>query len=117
MRDANHPCIGLMLDSFHVFLMNSPLTEIAKIPGEKIFMVEVADFAASALEPIEISRHYRLFPGEGNSPMAAFLREVEKTGYAGCLSVEVFNAFYRQHDAFEIAKRGAECMSRVLRSM
>ncbi len=117
VREVNHPNIGLMLDSFHVFLPGSPLTEIADIPGEKIFVVEVADFAGSALDFIEISRHYRLFPGEGNSPMEAFLRQVAKTGYTGCLSVEVFNAFYRQNDPFDTARRGAACISRVLQSL
>jgi sugar phosphate isomerase/epimerase len=117
VREANHPNVGLMLDSFHAFLSGSSLTEIADIPGDKIFLVEVSDFAASALDFIEISRHYRLFPGEGNSPMAAFLRQVAATGYTGCLSVEVFNAFYRQNDPFDTARRGAACMSRVLQSL
>lgn len=117
VRRTNHPAIGLMLDSFHVFLLNSPLDEIADIPGDRIFQVELADFAASALEGIEISRHYRLFPGEGHSPTADFLRQVEKTGYRGCLSVEVFNAFYRNNDPFETARRGADCMKRVLREV
>jgi hypothetical protein len=42
---------------------------------------------------------------------------VEKTGYTGCLSVEVFNAFYRQNDPFDTARRGAASMSRLLQSM
>jgi sugar phosphate isomerase/epimerase len=117
VREANHPNVGLMLDSFHAFLSGSSLTEIADIPGDKIFLVEVSDFAASALDFIEISRHYRLFPGEGNAPMPAFLRQVAATGYTGCLSVEVFNAFYRQNDPFDTARRGAACMSRVLQSL
>lgn len=114
---ANHAAIGLMLDSFHVFVLKSSMTEIADIPGDRIFMVELADFARSALEGIEISRHYRLFPGEGHSPMGDFLRQVEKTGYRGCLSLEVFNAFYRANDPFETARRGAECIKRVLREL
>lgn len=117
VRRADHPAIGLMLDSFHVFLQRSSMAEIAEIPADKIFMVELADFAPSALEGIEISRHYRLFPGEGHSPIADFLRQVEKTGYRGCLSVEVFNAFYRHNDPFETARRGADCTRRVLRDL
>ena len=117
LRELNHPNVGLMLDSFHAFVSDIPLTGIADIPADKIFLVEVSDLAASALPPIEISRHYRLFPGEGNSPMQAFLREVAKTGYTGCLSVEVFNALYRQSDPFETAQRGFACMTRVLRSV
>ena len=116
LQELNHPNVGLMLNSFHAFVLGTPLSDIADIPGDRIFMVEVSDFAASALLPIEISRHYRLFPGEGHSPMQTFLREVENTGYAGCLSVEVFNAVYRQSDPFEIAQRGFDCATRMLRS-
>lgn len=117
VRRTNHPAIGLMLDSFHVFLLGSPMAEIADIPAEKIFLVELADFASSALEGIEISRHYRLFPGEGHSPMGDFLRQVEKTGYRGCLSAEVFNAFYRNSDPLETARRGADSTRRILQKL
>lgn len=117
VQRTNHPAIGLMLDSFHVFLLGSPTAEIADIPAEKIFLVELADFAPSALEPLEISRHYRLFPGEGHSAMDDFLRQVDRTGYRGCLSLEVFNAFYRHNDPFETARRGAESTSRFLQDM
>ncbi len=117
VRRTNHPAIGLMLDSFHVFLLGSPMAEIADIPADRIFLVELADFAPSALDGIEISRHYRLFPGEGHSPMGDFLRQVEKAGYRGCLSLEVFNAFYRHNDPFETARRGADSARRLLREL
>jgi 4-hydroxyphenylpyruvate dioxygenase len=81
-----------------------------------IVMKAEADFAASALAPIEISRHYRLFPGEGHSPIQPFLQQVTKTGYIGCLSVEVFSALYRQSDPFETAQRGFDCITRLLRT-
>jgi 4-hydroxyphenylpyruvate dioxygenase len=116
LRQLDHPNVGLMLDSFHAFVSNIPLTHIADIPGDKIFMVELADFATSALPPIEISRHYRLFPGEGHSPIQPFLQQVANTGYTGCLSVEVFSALYRQSDPFETAQRGFDCITRVLQS-
>lgn len=117
VRRANHSAIGLMLDSFHAFMTRSPLAGIGDIPAEKIFLVELADFAAAALEGIEISRHYRLFPGEGHSPTGEFLRMIEQTGYRGCLSVEVFNALYCHSDPFETARRGADCMRRVLQGL
>ncbi|MEH2563744.1 hypothetical protein [Bradyrhizobium sp. AZCC 2289] len=107
----------LLCFSFYAFVSDIPLNDIADIPADKIFMVELSDFAASALPPIEISRHYRLFPGEGHSPMQSFLREVIKTGYAGCLSVEVFNALYRQSDPFDTAHRSMACTTCILQSL
>lgn len=117
VRKVNHSAIGLMLDSFHVSLLKSPLDQIAEIPAEKIFLVELAEFAQSALAGIEISRHYRLFPGEGGSETGDFLREVDKTGYSGCLSLEVFNAVYRHIDPLEAARRGAESTLKVLEQL
>lgn len=117
VRYTNHTAIGLMLDSFHAFMTGTPLTEIANIPGEKIFLIELSDFAKTALEKIEISRNYRLFPGEGLSPISDFLHYVEKAGYQGCLSVEVFNALYRYSDPFEVAYRGVSCTKRILHDL
>lgn len=105
VRAADHPQVGLLLDSFHSFILGTPLEILSDIDGDKIFLVELSDFARSALPAIEVARHYRLFPGEGGSNVAEFVRRVQGTGYAGCYSVEVFNAYYRTCDPAQVALR------------
>jgi len=105
VRAAGHPQVGLLLDSFHSFILDTPLAALSDIDGSKIFLVELSDFARSALPFIDIARHYRLFPGEGLSQMAEFVQRVRATGYTGCYSVEVFNAHCRAGDPTEVALR------------
>lgn len=110
VRDAGHPAVGLVLDAAHVFLPETPLEAIERIPGDRIFLVELSDFAASSLDKRELLRNYRMFPGEGVRPLRAFVDRVAATGYAGPISLEVFNARYRAADPRFVARRGMHAL-------
>lgn len=105
VRKVNHPQIGLVLDSFHVLALRLPVEPIADIPAEKIFLVEVADLPGGNLDFLEVSRSFRLFPGEGVTPIRDFMKQVRKTGYSGYYSVEVFNTYYQTQPLDQIARR------------
>lgn len=94
IREVGHERIGLNVDSAHIFARDLPLDGIDEIPGERIFLVEIADLPRANLEPRELTRHYRLFPGQGVHPVGEFVRRIEATGYAGDYSVEIFNDHY-----------------------
>ena len=116
VKKVDHPAIGLVLDCFHIFTLDLPLDGIAAIDKNKIFLVEVADFLRGHCDLIELSRAYRLFPGEGYSPVGDFVTEVRKTGYDGILSVEVFNTYYRTMPPDVIAKRARDSLEPLLRA-
>ena len=50
------------------------------------------------MDVLQWSRHYRCFPGQGGFDLPAFLEHVLAAGYAGPLSLEVFNDVFRQAD-------------------
>ena len=50
------------------------------------------------MDVLQWSRHHRLFPGQGAFDLPAFLGHVLAAGYAGPLSLEVFNDVFRQAD-------------------
>ena len=110
VRDADHSHVGLVLDAAHVFLPETPLEPIERIAGDKIFLVELSDFPATALDRRELLRNYRLFPGEGTRPVRAFIDRIEATGYSGPISLEVFNASYRAADPLLVAQRGMRAL-------
>lgn len=110
VRDAGHPQVGLVLDAAHIFLPQTPLGPIEQIPGDKIFLVELSDFATTSLDKRELLRNYRMFPGEGVRPLRALIDRVEATGYAGPISLEVFNARYRAADPQFVARRGIQAL-------
>jgi 4-hydroxyphenylpyruvate dioxygenase len=111
---TDHEQIGLLLDGFHIFVMNLPMTAIDSMRVEKIFLVEVADLPATRLDVLEVSRHYRLFPGEGIAPIDEFVQRVRGIGYTGCWSIEVFNAHYLALAPDVVATRAARAMALAL---
>ena len=98
VRRADHPALGLCLDSFHVLSRGSDPSGIRVIPGEKLFFLQLADAPRLHMDVLQWSRHHRLFPGQGAFDLREFVRLVLGTGYAGPLSLEVFNDVFRQSD-------------------
>ncbi|MEV0701712.1 TIM barrel protein [Saccharopolyspora sp. NPDC050389] len=98
VRRADHPALGLCLDSFHVLSRGSDPTLIRTIPGEKLFFLQLADAPRLDMDVLQWSRHHRLFPGQGSFDLPTFVGNVLSTGYPGPLSLEVFNDVFRQAD-------------------
>jgi 4-hydroxyphenylpyruvate dioxygenase len=95
VRRADQPRIGLILDSYHTLARGIDPETIRRIPGEKIFFVQLADAPAIQMDLLYLSRHFRCMPGEGDLDVTAFMRAVQATGYDGPLSLEVFNDQFR----------------------
>ncbi|WP_158848702.1 bifunctional sugar phosphate isomerase/epimerase/4-hydroxyphenylpyruvate dioxygenase family protein [Saccharothrix deserti] len=93
---ADHPAVGLCLDSFHVLSRTSDIAGIADIPAEKLFFLQLADAPRLDMNVLQWSRHHRLFPGQGAFDLPDFLDHVLRAGYAGPWSLEVFNDIFRQ---------------------
>jgi 4-hydroxyphenylpyruvate dioxygenase len=96
VRRADHPNVGLILDSFHTLARRIDPETIRRIPGDRIFFVQLADAPAIDMDLLYWSRHFRNMPGEGDLDVVGFMRAVMATGYAGPLSLEIFNDQFRQ---------------------
>ncbi|QND74841.1 bifunctional sugar phosphate isomerase/epimerase/4-hydroxyphenylpyruvate dioxygenase family protein [Tardiphaga robiniae] len=106
VRRANHPSIGVILDSFHALAPAFPVSAIASIPADKIFLVQLADAPKLGLDVLSWSRHFRCFPGQGDLPVAEFMEAVQATGYSGAWSLEIFNDQFRAGSAVRTATDG-----------
>ena len=106
VRRANHENVGIILDSFHTLSKNIDLNSITTIPKEKIFIVQLADAPLHNMDLLYWSRHYRNMPGQGDLPISNFMDALNKTGYDGYLSLEIFNDNYRSGPRNLIAKDG-----------
>ncbi|MGR4070178.1 bifunctional sugar phosphate isomerase/epimerase/4-hydroxyphenylpyruvate dioxygenase family protein [Billgrantia sp. C5P2] len=95
VRRADHPNLGVVLDSFHILSRRHDLSAIGKIPKEKIFFVQLADAPLLDMDILQWSRHFRCFPGQGRLPLQAFMAELGKSGYDGPLSLEIFSDAFR----------------------
>ena len=106
VRRADHPNVGLILDSFHTLARKIDPDTIRSIPGDRIFFVQLADAPAIDMDLLYWSRHFRNMPGEGDLDVTGFMRAVAATGYDGPLSLEVFNDQFRGGSPRAIAVDG-----------
>ncbi|MBB3192240.1 bifunctional sugar phosphate isomerase/epimerase/4-hydroxyphenylpyruvate dioxygenase family protein [Halomonas cerina] len=95
VRRADHPALGVVLDSFHILSRGHDLSTIGRIPREKIFFVQVADAPLLDMDILQWSRHFRCFPGQGRLPLKAFMEALATSGYDGPLSLEIFSDAFR----------------------
>ncbi|MBT2554033.1 bifunctional sugar phosphate isomerase/epimerase/4-hydroxyphenylpyruvate dioxygenase family protein [Arthrobacter sp. ISL-5] len=95
---VDHPNLGTCLDSFHILSRDWDTAPIEDFNPDKIFFVQVADAPKLSMDVLSWSRHYRVFPGEGQFELAKFMGHVVRAGYTGPVSLEVFNDVFRQSD-------------------
>ena len=106
VRRADHPNVGLILDSFHTLARKIDVNSIRSIPKEKIFIVQLADAPLIDMDLLYWSRHFRNMPGEGDLPVTEFTRAVAATGYDGYFSLEIFNDQFRGGSTQSVATDG-----------
>jgi 4-hydroxyphenylpyruvate dioxygenase len=95
---VDHPNLGTCLDSFHILSRDWDTAPIEDFNPDRIFFVQVADAPKLSMDVLSWSRHYRVFPGEGQFELAKFMGHVVRAGYTGPVSLEVFNDVFRQSD-------------------
>ena len=102
VADADRANLGLALDSFHMLATGTSREALEEIDPAKVFLVQLADFMwreiRSREERIDTARHMRVFPGEGvhSADVGELVRALDRLGYRGDYSFEVFNDDYTQ---------------------
>ena len=100
VRQADCPNLGIGIDSYHILAAKTPLDALDDIDAHKIFLVQLSDFmwqeTRSFEERMATARTFRVFPGEGvhSEAIAQMVRRLDRMGYAGDYSFEVFNDDY-----------------------
>ena len=111
VRQADCPNLGIGLDSYHIFATETPLDALEEIDPDKIFLVQLSDFMWNEVrtpeERIATARHFRVFPGEGvhSDKLAELVVSLDRLGYRGDYSFEVFNDDYQQMPLPAVTRR------------
>ena len=111
VQRADAPNLGIGIDSYHIFAAKTSLDELDILDPDKIFLVQLADFMWQEVRTIEeriaTARHFRVFPGEGvhSSALANLVVRLDRIGYRGDYSFEVFNDDYQQMPLPTVAAR------------
>lgn len=111
VQRADCPNLGLGLDSYHIFATGTPLDALDEIDPAKIYLVQLSDFmwqeTRTVQERIDTARHFRVFPGEGvhSEALSQLVLKLDRLGYRGDYSFEVFNDDYQQLPLPYVAER------------
>lgn len=109
--------LGIGLDSFHIFAAKDALEDLDLVDPLRIFLVQLSDFmwqeTPTFEERITTARTFRVFPGEGvhSGQLATLVTELDRLGYRGDYSFEVFNDDYQQLPLETVARRASRSAS------
>jgi sugar phosphate isomerase/epimerase len=99
---AGHPAVGLLVDAWHVGRAGTPVADLAALPPERIFGVELNDFADERVGTLfEDTRDRRKYCGEGEFDLPGMVDALRRAGWRGPWGVEILSA---EHRATDLAK-------------
>jgi 2-keto-myo-inositol isomerase len=102
------PRVGLVIDAFHFYVGSSRFDELERIGGQRIFIAHLAD--VDHADKATLRKPNRVLPGEGVLPVRELIRSLQRAGYAGPYSLELFNEALWALDPLIIAERGLRSM-------
>ena len=109
--EADCANLGIGLDSFHIFAAGDALDDLDRLDPRRIFLVQLSDFmwqqTPTFEERMTTARTFRVFPGEGvhSEQLAQLVVGLDRLGYRGDYSFEVFNDDYQQLPLPVVAER------------
>jgi sugar phosphate isomerase/epimerase len=94
---ADHPAAGLVVDIWHLERGPSTLADLAEIPGDKVFVVELNDAPApQSTDLFHDTIHHRVLCASGTFDVDGFVETLCKTGFAGPWGVEIISDAHRR---------------------
>lgn len=82
IRRVDSPLLGVNLDIGHSYLAGETPEQVVALLGGRIWNVHVEDIADH--------KHFHLIPGEGELPLQRYFTALERNGYQGYLTVELY---------------------------
>jgi 2-keto-myo-inositol isomerase len=107
---SGSPNAGLLLDTFHFFMGGSRPEDLDRIPAEKVFLVHVSDAVAAPREVLERFHDSRTFPGDGTIDYAPLRDWLDRAGYRGAASLEIWNQDLQRQDPRLTAVRAIQSL-------
>jgi 2-keto-myo-inositol isomerase len=89
---------GVLLDVYHMYKGGSPDNALRLVSGSQMALFHINDYPASPAR-VDIADKDRVFPGDGIAPLNKIFCDLERSGFQGALSLELFNPEYWQQDA------------------
>ena len=115
VRLADRPNGGILFDTWHFFRVDGDLDRLRRLPGERIFSVQVSDGAAELEEGLlaDTFRHRRL-PGDGVFDLVGVLGVLDAIGGLRMVGPEVLSVEQFSLPVGQAARRAADSLDALL---
>ena len=91
VRGADHPNGGIVFDTWHFFRGNPDYGVLAKVPGERIFAVQIDDALPTVQGTLREDTQRRLLPGDGSFDLTRVIRALAEIGGLNWVGPEVIH--------------------------
>lgn len=115
LNRCDDPDACLLPDIYHMYRGGSDFALLATLPGRMIHVFHVNDYPARPRE--ELNDSDRVYPGDGDAPVTEILRTLQKIGFRGALSLELFNRDYWKQDPRTVAETGLKKMKAAVAAL
>ncbi|MBI4582528.1 MAG: sugar phosphate isomerase/epimerase [Planctomycetes bacterium] len=105
--ESGDPEACMVLDVYHLYKGGGGSAGLPLIYGGSISVLHINDYP-NAPPRERITDAHRVFPGDGVAPLGQILKDLNRIGYRGMLSLELFNKEYYKRDALQVAREGLE---------
>lgn len=111
VEQTEEPNVGLCLDWFHYYKGPSKLDDLARLTNANLFHVQVADVVGVPRELMTDSD--RVMPGDGDFNYDGLVSTLQRIGYDGWVSLELFNPLIWQMKLTQVAELGLMATKRI----
>jgi len=99
---------GIAIDTFHYHQGGSSPDMLEPVPGDRIFLVQIADCPEMPVH--ELQNRHRIYPGSGAVAFEPLLAALYDKSFGGYYSLELYNEDYWREDPIVVAKDGLRSM-------
>ena len=109
---ADHPDAAVLPDIYHLYKGGSNFADLALLAGPKIPVFHINDYPGTP-DRAKIQDADRVYPGDGIAPLKEIFSTLQRNGFTGVLSLELFNRTYWEQDPLEVARTGLAKMKAI----
>jgi 4-hydroxyphenylpyruvate dioxygenase len=110
---CGEPNVGVNLDVFHYYTGPSKFEDLNRLSNGNLAFVQLSDLSGVSRELAADSD--RILPGEGDFQLQPILQQLQRIGYDGWVSLELFNPTLWQIKSTQVAELGFAALNRLLK--
>jgi len=103
--------VGNVVDTYHFYAGGSSFEALERLDPKKLFILHIND--AEDLPKEQLNDSKRLYPGLGILPVQQMKEILDRNGYDGPASIEIFRPEYWEQDPFEVSRKAKDAAERV----